>query len=43
MGDAGLLLALGYRTFLLGDEVCLVRDGVLAALDLLAACATEMR
>lgn len=40
--DAAFLLALGYRTFLLGDEVCLRRDPVLAALDLLGAVAKEM-
>lgn len=40
--DAAFLLALGYRTFLLGDEVCLRREPVLAALDLLAAVAREM-
>jgi pyruvate kinase len=42
IGDAAFLLALGYRTFLLGDEVCLRRDSVLAALNLLAAVAREM-
>jgi pyruvate kinase len=40
--DAAFLLALGYRTFLLGDEVCLKREPLLAALDLLAAVAKEM-
>jgi pyruvate kinase len=40
--DAAFLLALGYRTFLLGDEVCLRREAVLAALDLLTAVAREM-
>jgi pyruvate kinase len=43
IGDAAFLLALGYRTFLLGDEVCLRRDSVLAALNLLAAIAEEMK
>ena len=42
IGDAAFLLALGYRTFLLGDEVCLRRDSVLAALNLLQAIAEEM-
>ena len=42
IGDAAFLLALGYRTFLLGDEVCLRRDSVLAALNLLGAVAGEM-
>ncbi len=40
--DAAFLLGLGYRTFLLGDEVCLRREPVLAALDLLGAVAREM-
>lgn len=40
--DAAFLLALGYRTFLLGDEVCLRREPLLASLDLLAAVAREM-
>ena len=40
--DAAFLMALGYRTFLLGDEVCLRRDSVMAALNLLAAVAGEM-
>lgn len=43
IGDAAFLLALGYRTFLLGDEVCLRRDSVLAALNLLGAVAEEMK
>jgi pyruvate kinase len=42
IGDAAFLLSLGYRTFLLGDEVCLRRDSVLAALNLLGSIATEM-
>ena len=40
--DAAFLMALGYRTFLLGDEVCLRRDSVMEALNLLAAVAREM-
>ncbi len=40
--DVAFLLALGYRTFLLGDEVCLRREPLLAALDLLAAVAREI-
>lgn len=40
--DAAFLLALGYRTFLLGDEVCLRREPLLAALDLLSAVVKEM-
>jgi pyruvate kinase len=42
IGDAAFLLGLGYRTFLLGDAVCLRRDSVLAALNVLAAVAGEM-
>lgn len=42
IGDAAFLLSLGYRTFLLGDEVCLRRDSVLAALNLLEAVAEEV-
>lgn len=40
--DAAFLMALGYRTFMLGDEVCLRRDSVMEALNLLAAVAGEM-
>lgn len=35
IGDAAWLMSLGYRTFMLGDEVCLRRDSVMAALNLL--------
>jgi len=42
IGDAAFLLSLGYRTFMLGDEVCLRRDSVMAALNLLEAVAVEM-
>jgi hypothetical protein len=41
IGDVAFLLALGYRTFLLGDAVCLRRDSVLEALNLLEAVAGE--
>lgn len=40
--DAAFLMSLGYRTFMLGDEVCLRRDSVLAALNCLRAVAGEM-
>jgi len=40
--DAAFLLSLGYRTFLLGDEVCLKRDSVMASLRLLEAIVKEM-
>ena len=43
IGDVAFLLSLGYRTFLLGDEVCLQRDSVIGALNLLQAVAGEMR
>lgn len=36
LGDAAFLLEIGYRTFLLGDEACLRRDSVIAALELLS-------
>jgi hypothetical protein len=42
IGDVAFLLGLGYRSFLLGDEVCLRRDSVMAALNLLQAVAREM-
>lgn len=39
IGDVDGLLRMGYRTFMLGDEVCLQRDSVIGALNLLAAMA----
>ena len=42
VSDVAFLLGLGYRTFMLGDEVCLRRDSVIAALNLLDAMAREM-
>jgi hypothetical protein len=42
VSDAAFLMSLGYRTFMLGDEVCLRRDTVLAALNLLGAVAGEI-
>jgi pyruvate kinase len=42
LGDAAFLVALGYRTFVLGDEVCLRRDSAIAALNLLEAVGREM-
>jgi len=41
IGDVAFLLSLGYRTFMLGDQVCLRRDSVLEALNLLEAVASE--
>lgn len=42
ISDVAFLLGLGYRTFMLGDEVCLRRESVIAALNLLQAVAREM-
>lgn len=42
IGDAAMLLMMGYRTFMLGDEVCLRRDSVLASLNLLEELSREM-
>jgi pyruvate kinase len=41
IGDVAFLLSLGYRTFLLGDAICLRRDSVLEALNLLQAVAGQ--
>jgi pyruvate kinase len=41
IGDVAFLLSLGYRTFMLGDAVCLRRDSLLEALNLLEAVAGE--
>jgi pyruvate kinase len=41
IGDLAFLLALGYRTFLFGDRVCLQRDSLIEALNLLQAVAGE--
>lgn len=42
IGDVAYLLSLGCRTFMLGDGVCLRRDSVLAALNLLEKVAEEL-
>jgi pyruvate kinase len=42
IADAAFLMAIGYRTLLLGDEVCLRRDSVISALNLLEATAGEL-
>lgn len=42
LSDAAFLMQLGYRTFMLGDDVCQRRESVLAALNLLAAVAKEV-
>jgi pyruvate kinase len=41
ISDVAYLIALGYRTFMLGDAVCLKRDTVLASLNLLQKIAEE--
>jgi pyruvate kinase len=41
IGDLAFLISLGYRTFMLGDAVCLGRDSVLEALNLLEAVAGQ--
>ncbi|MCB9076873.1 MAG: hypothetical protein H6631_04735 [Anaerolineaceae bacterium] len=43
IGDVAFLLTLGYRTFMLGDAICLRRDSVLEALNLLEEMAGEFR
>lgn len=43
ISDAAFLFSLGYRSFMLGDEVCLRRDAVMAALHLLEAVEGELR
>jgi len=42
ISDAAFLMQLGYRTFMLGDDVCQRRDTVIAALNLLDAVASEV-
>lgn len=42
LSDVAFLLQLGYRTLMLGDEVCIRRDSVIAALNLLEAVAREL-
>jgi pyruvate kinase len=37
IGDAAFLLEIGYRTLMLGDQICLKRDTVIEALNLLEA------
>jgi hypothetical protein len=41
ISDIALLLRLGFRAFMLGDAVCLDRDSLLSALNLLAEMAAE--
>lgn len=43
IGDAAFLFSLGYRTFMLGDVICLRRDSVLEALNLLEAVAGQFQ
>jgi pyruvate kinase len=42
VGDIAYLLTIGYRTFLLGDAVCLKRETALEALNLLQARARDL-
>ena len=42
ISDVALAHALGYRTVMLGDEVCLRRDSVIGALNLLGAINSEL-
>jgi pyruvate kinase len=42
IGDAAYLLALGYRTFMLGDQICFDRNSVIAALNLLEVLAGDL-
>jgi hypothetical protein len=41
ISDVAFLLEIGYRTFMLGDQVCLKRDSVMEALNLLEAVGNE--
>ncbi|HNS61725.1 MAG TPA: pyruvate kinase [Anaerolineales bacterium] len=41
IGDVAFLLEIGYRTFMLGDQVCLRRETVLEALNLLEEIAKD--
>jgi pyruvate kinase len=41
ISDVAFLLSLGYRTFMFGDRVCLQRDSIIEALNLLSAIASE--
>ncbi len=43
IGDVAFLLALGYRTFMLGDLICLQPNSLLEALNLLQAIAGEFK
>lgn len=42
ISDVAFLLSLGYRTLMLGDAVCLKRDSVIEALNVLQAIAAEV-
>lgn len=41
ISDVAFLLSLGYRTFMFGDRVCLQRDTIIEALNLLSAIAAD--
>ena len=42
IGDVAYLLEIGYRTFMLGDQICLRKDSVLEALNLLEELAADL-
>lgn len=42
ISDAALLIKLGYRNFMFGDEICLHRETILAGLNLLQAIAGQI-
>jgi pyruvate kinase len=41
IGDADNLLRMGYRTFMLGDEICMQRDSIISALNLFGAISAK--
>jgi pyruvate kinase len=43
IGDVAFLLEIGYRKFMLGDQVCLKRDSVMEALNLLMELARDFQ
>ena len=43
ISDVAFLLEIGYRRFMLGDQVCLKRDTVMEALNLLEAISKDER
>ena len=41
--DVGYLLKIGYKTLMLGDDICLSRDSVISALNVLEAIVENAR